>query len=357
MNKKKVLLLQPDLADYRVETYNYLADKYIFDVAYAIKDKTKAECKFNKMRLDVCKFGPFFWVKGLEKLCNKYDVVIMMADLHYPQYCFLPFKKRKFKVLSWGIGFRVSYTKPYITDRKLVFMDRITQKVLNKCDANIFYMENSKVFWKRTNLDLNKCFVAPNTTSVAKIDFLPECKQNFLFVGTLYKGKGLDLLLNAYKCLLEMTDANNKLVIIGDGAERQNLELYVKENNLINKVEFKGAIYDEYILAQEFQKALLCISPTQGGLSCPKSMGYGVPFVVRKDAITGGEIYHTTSGLNGVLYDKDEELLSIMRDAVKNPQKYIKMGKLAKEYYNNNATPLHMANGAMKAIEYALESK
>lgn len=354
---KRVLLLQPDLADYRVETYNYLADKYIFDVAYTIKDKTKSKCKFNKIKLDVKNLGPFIWVRGLNKLCKDYDAVIIMADLHYPQYCTMPFRKHKFKLLSWGIGFRVSYSIPYLTKRKHVFMDGITQRVLDNCDANIFYMEKSKEFWENTSLDLKKCFVAPNTTTVVKIDFIPELKKNFLFVGTLYKGKGIDLLLNAYKSLLETTFTDCKLIIVGDGSERVNLEAFVRDNHLCEKVVFKGAIYDEQLLAKEFQQALLCISPTQGGLSCPKSMGYGVPFVVRKDAITGGEIYHTTSGVNGVFYDKDEDLLSIMRDAIDNPQKYIKMGELAKQYYYNCSTPYHMAKGAMDAIDYAFQSK
>lgn len=86
------------------------------------------------------------------------------------------------------------------------------------------------------------------------------------------------------------------------------------KNNMVGLIVFHGAIYDENVLAERFAQALLCISPTQGGLSVPKSMGYGVPFVTRKDSITGGEIYHITPGVNGIMYVKDEELTSVISD-------------------------------------------
>ncbi len=354
--KKKVLLLQPDLADYRVETYNRINERYDLTVAYALKDKTEAACNFKKLKLPIKKVGPFIFIKGLQKLTSQYDVVIMMADLHYPQYCCLPVIKHSFKVLTWGIGFRVSYTKPFVTNRKHVFMDRITQFVMSKCDANILYMAKAKEFWKGTSLRTDNMFVAPNTTTVASISFEPAMKKNFLFVGTLYKGKGLDLLLNSYAEILKEKKTDSRLVIVGDGSERLTLETQANQLGISDKVDFTGAIYDEQILAKEFQQALVCISPTQGGLSVPKSMGYGVPFLVRKDAITGGEIYHITPDENGIMYEKDDDLKNIMKDAIEQPLKFIEMGRKAKDYYDNAATPLHMAQGVIDAIDYVLQT-
>lgn len=85
-------------------------------------------------------------------------------------------------------------------------------------------------------------------------------------------------------------------------------------------------------------------------------MGYGVPFVTRRDAITGGEIYHITPGVNGIMYEKDNELTAILIDAANNPQKYVEMGFKAKVYYDNHATVRHMAQGAMDAFDYALNN-
>ena len=86
-------------------------------------------------------------------------------------------------------------------------------------------------------------------------------------------------------------------------------------------------------------------------------MGYGVPFVCRKDAITGGEIYHITNGVNGIHYESDFDLTNILVDAMNCPEKYVEMGRKAKDYYDNNATIQHMAQGAIDAFNYAINYK
>lgn len=352
---KRVLILQYELSDYNVPVYNLIAQQYDLTVGYYTKDKSKQECYFNKTCFDLKKIGPFILIKGLLKFVKQFDLVCIIPDLHVVNYCLLPYMSRKYKVVNWSIGFRVSYSHPYITSREHGLADRVFQSVLSHCDATIIYMEKSKEFWKNTKLDMRKVFVAPNTTLVAPIDLKAEKKKNFLFVGTLYKGKGLDLLLQAYKDAIDVAHINNELHIVGDGEERSNVETFVKENHLEDRVILHGAVFDEKELANHFSEALLCISPTQGGLSCPKSMGYGVPFVTKTTAITGGEIYHITPEVNGIMYQNDGELSKILVDASQHSEKYIEMGRKAKEYYDNNATIAHMANGAMAAFEFALK--
>lgn len=352
---KKLLILQYELSDYNVPVYNLIAQRYDLTVGYYIKDKSKQECNFEKKAFDIKSLNTLIFVKGLRKYASQFDVVCIIPDLHVLSYCMLPYMPRKYKITNWSIGFRVSYKHPYVTGRKHVLADRVFQSILSHCDATILYMEKSKEFWKETKLDMEKVFVAPNTTSVLPIELEPNKKKNILFVGTLYKGKGLDLLLQAYKEAVEKAQIKNELHIVGDGEERCIIEKYVKENHLEEKVILHGAIFDEKVLAQHFSEALLCISPTQGGLSCPKSMGYGVPFVTKTTAITGGEIYHITPGVNGIMYENDDELTGILVDASHNAKKYIEMGRLAQEYYDNNATIKHMAEGAMAAFAYALE--
>lgn len=351
---KKVLILQNEISAYNVSTFNIIAEKYDLTVAYNTKDKSNIECKFKKQKLETIQLGSIQWIKGVKKISNKYDAVIFLPNLHIISYCLLPFIKHSFKLITWSIGFRVSYIHPYITNRKHVFLDYLFKKILSACDANIFYMNKSREFWHNTNLRMDNVFEAINTTIVEKIEFVPEQKKDFLFVGTLYKGKGLDLLLKAYKAVIGQCDTDIKLRIVGAGSELESLKCYVQENGMQDWVIFHGAIYDEKEIAPIFQKSLLCFSPTQAGLSVPKSMGYGVPFVSRKDAITGGELYHITNYENGIIYDEDADLHTIMVDAIKNRDKYINMGKRAMEYYYNHATVKHMAQGAINAIEFAL---
>ena len=355
MRTTKLLILQNELSAYNVPVYNVISEHYDLTVGFYLKDKSKGECFFKKKQFETSCIKSLMFIKGFRQFASTFDVVCIIPDMHIISYCLLPFLPRKNKVVNWSIGFRVSYVHPYITERKHVFADKVFQSILSHCDASIFYMEKSKEFWKETSLDMTSVFVAPNTTEVVPIELKPEKKKNLLFVGTLYKGKGLDKLLASVKEVADKGCKNVRLTIVGDGECRKDLEDYVSENRLKNNVTFTGAIFDEKELAKHFAEALLCITPTQGGLSGPKSMGYGVPFVTRKDAITGGEIYHITPGVNGIMYDMDEELTSIIEDTCKNPQKYIEMGIAAKDYYDNHATIKHMAQGAMDAFEYALK--
>ena len=354
-NKKRVLILQNEISAYNVPVYNLISEHYNLTLGFYLKDKSKQVCNFEKKSFGIKRAGPLTFVKGLRKYAKNFDVVCIVPDMHVVSYCLLPFLPRKYKVVNWSIGFRVSYEHPYVTNRGHIFADRVFQAILSRCDASVFYMEKSKEFWQGTSLDMNKVFVAPNTTEVEPVEIIPEKKRNLLFVGTLYRGKGLDKLLTSVRDVVLKGYRNVHLTIVGDGKCRKELEDYVTDNGIQGNVTFTGAIFDEKVLAGHFAEALLCISPTQGGLSCPKSMGYGVPFVTRKDAITGGEIYHITPDVNGILYENDEDLTTIIEDSCRTPEKYVKMGIAAKDYYDNHATIKHMADGAMNAFRFALE--
>lgn len=350
MNMKKVLILQNEISSYNVSTYNVISSMFDLTLGYITKDKSSQECHFKKHHFKSFSMGPLTFVRGLRHFCHGFDVVCILPNLRIPSYCTLPFFPHKYRIVSWSIGFRCSYEHPYIPERKHVFADKVFQMILSKCNANIFYMEKSKVFWRGTSLNLENVFIAPNTTDVIDVKFNPDSKRDFLFVGSLYRGKGLDLLLETFKSFKIIKQSNIKLVIVGGGEMAEELKKYVHENDLSRSVVFTGPIYKEEELSKYFLSSLLCFSPTQAGLSVPKSMGYGVPFVTRKDAITGGELYHITDGVNGVLYSSNEQLLGIMIDACNNREKYVEMGRNARDYYYSNATVKHMADGAMSAF-------
>lgn len=357
MSKTKVLLLQNDILDYRVPVYNKIAEKFDFTVAYDHFDKTKSTCMFNKKKITSRQIGPFrIFGRRLFQLCSKYDVVITLPDMHNLEFCLLPFIKRTYKVLCWSIGIRASYTHPYVVERKHTLLDKIFYKILSSSDAMIFYMHKAVEFWRKEGLDQSKVFIATNTTMVEPIILDVKRKRDFLFVGTLYKEKGVDKLLETFsRAIKEKTTSKILLHIVGDGPERQSLEAYARQAYLNQRVVFHGGIYNEKDLSQLFANSLLCFSPTQAGLSVPKSMGYGVPFVTRRDAITGGEIYHITSGRNGLIYENDEDLLQIMLDAMAMPENYVQMGIEAIKYYNEYATIDHMAQGVIDAINFVLK--
>ena len=298
----------------------------------------------------------YFIKDNFFKFCNQFEVVIFSANLHYISFCFLPFLvTRKFKTISWSMGIRASYQLRFDLERKKKLIDFIYGCVLKYSDASIFYMKETISFWKNL-LNYSKIFIAHNTIDVDYSLINKNVKKNtILFIGTLYKEKKIYELLNSY--LNVNNDFNYILEIIGDGDELINLQEYILKYNLADKVILRGRILDENDLAKSFNRSIVCISPDQAGLSVLKSMGYGVPFITRVDAITGGERLNIKNRINGVLYKDEESLVSILNEIFMTPEYFLQLGENAREYYLEYATIEKMANGFIDSINYVINKK
>ncbi|MCO6497939.1 MAG: glycosyltransferase family 4 protein [Chitinophagaceae bacterium] len=356
MGKRRVLILQEELQDYRVPIFNLLGERVELTLGFLKPLKIESKVRFSTHVFSPFRFQRFFYVKGLRSFCKDYDVAIYPAHLKVLNYFLLPFNKDKFKKIAWTNGTRASYTQVFDLNRKMKFLDHLYLMNLKKADAVLLYIEEAKETLKKHGVDLSKVFVAHNTVYVNYSKNNVEEKNSILFVGTLYKGKGVDELID---CYAEAHKGRREseipvLEIVGKGEELEGLKSKVNALQLTDKVLFRGAIYDEEVLAESFSRAMVCVSPNQAGLSVLKSFGYGVPFVTKKDAITGGEIVNVKDKYNGVLYEKKEELVLLFQDLVENKEHYLEMGKNAKEYYDTKASPENMVAGFLNAINYVL---
>ncbi len=357
MNKPKVLLIQESLMNYRDPIYSLISKKVDLTVAYTIKaDYTDSD--YPIISLPYKKIGKIIWHIGLRKIINKYDVVIFVPHFKMIRLAMLPFLPHKPKLVTWSIGIHVSYNREYNLSTFPSLSDKIYEYIQDHADACIFYMKAPIEYWKKYNdIDERKYFVAHNTVKVDNCNpLLPICKRNtILFVGTLYKQKGIGELIEAYSKAY-INDRNIlTLVIIGKGPEEDAILEQIIANGLQEKVKLVGAIYDEKELSKYFHNARLCISPKQAGLTVLKSLGYGVPFVTRSNAITGGEKSNILHNENGLFYDSIKDLVEIINECSKNPARFDKMSIKAYEYYQTNATPERMAKGVLDAIRYVLK--
>ena len=116
----------------------------------------------------------------------------------------------------------------------------------------------------------------------------PE-KNTILFVGSLDQRKELDVLLKAFSEIIEVIPKSINLVIIGDGEEKENLIKLIEKLSLKKRVSMKGKITSNVDLIEYYKKALVNVSFGQAGLSVLQSFGYGVPFITKINAISGGE--------------------------------------------------------------------
>ena len=350
--KPKVIILYNQLFHYRIPVLNILANKCDLTVTYSEGNEVSVP---DNVEFKVIYLKPIFKSErfiiqreNIRKLVKDYDVVIAYGDITWLKFSTLPWFNKK-KVIFWTLGVSASYDSGYDVNST---WDKLRAFFYRQADAMAFYTTHPIEKYEKMGIPREKMFEAPNTVAVEHINEEIK-KDSLLFIGTLYRQKGIQYLLDAYKRNID----NPNLVplnIIGKGPDSEYISNWISENNMSDMIKMQGAIYDNSEKAKYFARAYACISPLQAGLSVLESMGYGVPFVTIKNAITGGELFNIHHGINGITMDDISELPKIVADIFDNKNKYIEYGKQAKEFYDNNRTPKHMAEGLWKAIQYVL---
>ena len=354
-NKPKVLILYNRIFHYRVPVWNELAKFCDLTVTYSEGDgkvPKGMDVMFRIEYLPARIFKGFVFQKAnIRKLCRQYDAVIAYGNIAWLKYSTLPWFN-KTPVIFHTIGVSASYGKGFDEHKE---WDRIRNFFYSKANALAFYTDYPIRKYEELGIPREKMFVAPNTVAVSPVKEAVK-KDTLLVIGTLYREKGIQSLLDVYKELRPICHLPI-LNIIGKGPDYDVISKWIQENNMQDLIILRGAIYDINEKAKYFAQALACISPKQAGLTVLESMGYGVPFVSTRNAITGGELFNVHNGEDGVVMDSESELLTVVKDIAENPEKYITMGKKAKEFYDKNRTPKHMALGFWEAIQYVINHK
>src|SRR5690554_1939224 len=355
-SKKKLLLLNSLIPHYRVPVYNALGKHYDLTVAHYGDEIDTKGLTFSQIRFNTIKNLPFYWFKeNVYKLAQNYDAVLSMAQLRTIPYMTLAFGRRNFSLTYWSIGVTASYKKKFDEDKRY---DWLRYKWTGRADSLAFYSSYPIKKHLTYGIPREKMFVAENTIEINdKIEIISP-KDYFLFVGTLYKEKKIFDLLESYYNASMKNSQFPKLVIVGDGIERDNIIKWLDDRGMSSKVVLKGAIFDSTVLMDIFRKAIACISPGQAGLSVLTSMAYGVPFVTTKDAITGGEIFNIEEGQNGLYYDGTiNGLTETMIYLSEKPKEVYRIAKNGQDFYFENRTIEVMVDGLIQDVEYALKNK
>ncbi len=354
--KKKVLFISYQLHNYRIPIFNIIGETEGLEltVAHSAKKINDPNNKFTEIRLGYKKLGAItFYNSSFKKLVNNFDVVVCMFYLQNFSFFKLALsKKRKFKLIFWGIGVRASYDSDFDAP---TFFNKVRYFWAKRSDAMIFYTQYAKEKYIKHGFSANKLFVMNNTVEVNSFIEEKSTRKDLLFIGTLYKSKKIFELLEAYDKAKKHTQNLPKLQIVGKGDEYNNIRHWIESTNNTQNIFLHGAIYDESILSEMFTSSIACISPGQAGLSVLKSFGYGVPFITHKNSITGGERLNITNNKTGILFNEDADLKDILIDISENREKYLDMGKQAKLFYNTQRMPQNMANGFIEAVEYTLQ--
>lgn len=121
----------------------------------------------------------------------------------------------------------------------------------------------------------------------------------FLFVGRLLWYKGIRHILDSLKRLDER-GIDFRMMIVGDGADRAEIEAYAEELKLMDKCIFTGAIYDREELRVYYTAGDLFIFPSlydTNGIVVREAAACGVPSVLIKGSCAAEGITHHRTGI------------------------------------------------------------
>lgn len=163
---------------------------------------------------------------------------------------------------------------------------------------------------------------------------LPAGVPVYLFVGRMMWYKGIRIILDAFAGI-HRQNMDFRMVFIGDGDDREEIESYAEKCEIANNCIFTGPIRDRLLLRAWYCRADLFLFPSTydtNGLVVREAAACELPSVLIKGSCAAEGV---TDGQNGFLIDENAESmcqclqrLNANRDQIRNT------GKLAcKELY------------------------
>lgn len=342
---KKVLILQNKILHYRKPFYNKLSEKYDVTVLHSGNQSALPEDSYKELIKPTKQVSKFVFQKDVlkEVKSGKYEVVISMMDIFWVYNVISSFVYPKnVTFIWWGI-----------IAGKNKFGNLIRGLFLRK-KPTIFYTESGLNDLASLGFKSNNYSFCNNTFHIEERipSHLNEIKDSFLFVGSLDSRKRIDVLIKAFAKAIPNIPNNIKLNIVGDGADYEKAKTIIGELNIQNNVNLIGRITDTSLLQEYYKKAIFSVSFGQAGLGVLQSLGYGVPFLTNKNAISGGEMSNIIRGETGVLCEESEFDLTKYLIKYGNDIGASKtLGLNAFNHYSNSCTIKHMSGKFEELIE------
>ena len=203
------------------------------------------------------------------------------------------------------------------------------KKIYSKqIDKIIAPSEYFKEMFVKDGIDSDRVEVLHNFIDVKDYDVDIDDQGYAFYYGRLSKEKGIYNLLNA---MLNIKD--RRLFVAGDGPEKDNIEQFINENNMKDRVELLGFL-DSNKIKEYVRKARVVIVPSICRENCPYSvletLAMGRPII---GSNLGGIPELVKDGEYGYVYNNIEELTEKMKKLLDEKDLSEKMGMNAK----NNA--------------------
>ena len=221
--------------------------------------KHKEHCSFKEMLSYLFKAYPV--AKKMQKE-NRYDICLIFFGIPSGPIGYMLKKKYKLPyVIRFGggdvPGFQERFTKVYKLIAPAIKM------IWKKADARIANSQGLKdmalKFYDKKSFD-----IIPNgvdTEVFYQIEKADSDEFKILFVSRLIERKGLQFIIPQLQKIQDSTEKKVKLVVVGDGPYREQLETITREYKVADMVEFVGQKNKKEIVPF-YQNADLFILPS-----------------------------------------------------------------------------------------------
>lgn len=347
-----ILVIQNKLLHYRLDFLNALAKLDDVVVVHSGKSMRRIGDQFEEVVVSSKRFGPFYKQRGLLELIEvrQPNAVIAMFDVRWINTIRAMYRfDKRLTWVWWGLD---RGNSALATFAKLL--------IARRPNPIVFYTDYARKEFSKALGREDGLFVANNTFHVAKRfeSYRNPVKNRIINVGSLDARKQNDVTIRVLKRIREDTDADIRFSLIGEGAELESLSALASEVGVREQVDFLGHIEDPKELAGYYAEAIASVSFGQAGLAVLQSMAFGVPFVTKRNAISGGEIHNIANGRTGLIVDDDPAALEVaLRSLFGNVERARAMGEAAYRYYSEEATLEKMVDCFQNAISYRTKKK
>lgn len=319
----RVALCQPLIPQYRVPVYARLAESPGIDLTVWASRGARGSLKsaptndlFKVVESEVRWFGPLLWQpNSLDCLRSDPppDVVLLNWNSRALE---MPWAVRRARRM--GIG-TVLWSHGFGTKAPLVG-DWIRRSFARSADAFMLYGPTGRDKLRNEGFPVEKLFMAVNAldqspiqAAVAEWTSDPARLERFrtehglgtdpimLYIARLEPEKRPDLAVEALARIVRTIPA--RLVLIGDGSVRGELEAKAERLGVRDRVHFPGAMYDDRDIAPWALNSAVLVHPGAIGLSIFHAFGYRLPVVTSdRVEIQMPEFETHVDGENGLLY-------------------------------------------------------
>lgn len=242
--------------------------------------------------------------------------------------------------------------------------------------AFLFYGESAREFFSRNGFNPEQLFVVYNSLDYdlqvairqkVTTKNIEKCRREFgvvqqqdrlIFSSCRFeKWKQLHLLIEAL-AVLKQRGHNVRCVLIGDGREKEHLQLLARQRGIDDRVIFYGECYDEEKIGLIISSSDLCVVPGDVGLVAMHSLVYGTPLLTCDNTrgIHGPEIETIVEGKTGGYFrEGDMDDLAAKIDKMLYPVPCKKqMEQACKSEIDKHYNPRYQEHVILEAINYVL---